>query len=36
MLLYLEEEQHDVDGKRQCKSDQLERVEVARKYSLQI
>jgi len=33
---YLEEKQHYVDGKRKCKSDKLERVEVAGKYSLQI
>ena len=36
MILYLKEEQHYVDGKRQRESDQLERVEVACKYSLLI
>ena len=34
MLLYLEEKQHYVDGKRQCEGNQLEGVEVAGKYSL--
>jgi len=36
MLQYLEEKQHYVDGKRKCQSNQLERVEVAGKYSLRI
>jgi len=34
IILYFEKEQHDVDGKRQRESNQLERVEVACKYSL--
>jgi len=34
IILYFEKEQHDVDGERQRESNQLERVEVACKYSL--